>query len=183
MYYQTRPSLVQIMACCLANAKPSSDQCWLIADCMIKKKLQWNLNSNTSIFTGENWIKRPSAKWQPFLSHLNWGQVTHICVSKLTIIGSDNGLLPGRHQAIIWTNAGIWNIVNSNFWNSEILSEIHTFSFKKMYLKMLSAKWQPFCPTSVLKGCTLALNHKSPWPCYIHWWLMTFISNFQFIDI
>ena len=23
------------------------------------------------------------------------------------IIGSDNGLLPGRHQAIIWTNAGI----------------------------------------------------------------------------
>ena len=29
------------------------------------------------------------------------GRVTHICVSTLTIIGSDNGLLPGRHQAII----------------------------------------------------------------------------------
>ena len=28
-------------------------------------------------------------------------------ISKLTIIGSDNGLLPGRHQAIIWTNAGM----------------------------------------------------------------------------
>ena len=28
-------------------------------------------------------------------------------ISKLTIIGSDNGLLPGRHQAIIWTNAWI----------------------------------------------------------------------------
>ena len=27
--------------------------------------------------------------------------------SKLTIIGSDNGLAPGQHQAIIWTNAGI----------------------------------------------------------------------------
>ena len=26
---------------------------------------------------------------------------------QLTIIGSDNGLLPGWHQAIIWTNAGI----------------------------------------------------------------------------
>ena len=24
-----------------------------------------------------------------------------------TIIGSDNGLSPGRHQAIIWTNAAI----------------------------------------------------------------------------
>ena len=33
--------------------------------------------------------------------------MTHIYVGKLTIIGSDNGLLPGRIQAIIWTNAGI----------------------------------------------------------------------------
>ena len=31
----------------------------------------------------------------------HWGQVTHICVSKLAFIGSDNGLLPGRRQAII----------------------------------------------------------------------------------
>ena len=30
-----------------------------------------------------------------------------ICLSKLTIIGSDDGLSPGQHQAIIWTNAGI----------------------------------------------------------------------------
>ena len=39
------------------------------------------------------------------LNHCGW--VTHFCISKLTIIGSDNGLSPGRHQAIIWTNAGI----------------------------------------------------------------------------
>ena len=37
----------------------------------------------------------------------HWGRVTHICVSKLSIIGSDNGLSRGRRQAIIWTNAGI----------------------------------------------------------------------------
>ena len=37
----------------------------------------------------------------------HWGRVTHICVGNLTIIGSDNGLLPGWRQAIIWTNAGI----------------------------------------------------------------------------
>ena len=35
-----------------------------------------------------------------------WGQVTQICVSKVTKIGSDNGLLPQWHQAIISTNAG-----------------------------------------------------------------------------
>ena len=78
-----------------------------------------------------------------FLTH--WGRATHICVSKLTIIGSDNDLPPGRCQAIIWTNAGILLIgtLGTNF--SEILSEIHTFSFKKIRLKTSSAKWRPFC--------------------------------------
>ena len=37
----------------------------------------------------------------------HWGCVTQICVDKLTIIGLDNGLLPGKHQAIIWTNVRI----------------------------------------------------------------------------
>ena len=37
----------------------------------------------------------------------HWGRVTHICVSRLTMTGSDNGLSPGRRQAIIRTNAGI----------------------------------------------------------------------------
>ena len=44
----------------------------------------------------------------PSLTH--WGQlpqVMHICIGKLTIIGSDNGLSPGWLQAIIYTNAGI----------------------------------------------------------------------------
>ena len=75
----------------------------------------------------------------------HWGWSTHICVSKLTIIGSDNGLSPGQCRAIIWTIAGILLIgpLGTNF--SEILIGIQTFSFKKMYLKMLSAKWRPFC--------------------------------------
>ena len=75
----------------------------------------------------------------------HWGQATHICISKLTIIGSDNGLSPGRRQAIIWTNAGILFIghLRTNF--SEILIKIVTFSFKKMRLKVSSAKRWPFC--------------------------------------
>ena len=69
----------------------------------------------------------------------------HRCVSNLTIIGSYNGLSPGRGQAIIWTNAGILLIgpLGTNF--SDILIEIHTFSFKEMHLKTLSGKWWPFC--------------------------------------
>ena len=75
----------------------------------------------------------------------HWGRVTHICVSKLTIIGSDNGLSPGRRQAIIWTNAGILLIgpLGTNF--SEILIGIQTFPFKKLRLRMSSAKWRPSC--------------------------------------
>ena len=74
----------------------------------------------------------------------HWGRVTHICVSKLTIIGSNNGLSPGWHQAIIWTNAGmlLTGPLGTNF--SEIFIEIHIFSFRKMHLKM-SGKWRPFC--------------------------------------
>ena len=56
--------------------------------------------------------------WLVALTH--WGRVTHICVSKLTIIGSDNGLSPGRPQAIIWTNAGILLIQTSETNFSEI---------------------------------------------------------------
>ena len=37
----------------------------------------------------------------------HWGRVTHICVGNIAIIGSDNGLSPGRRQAIIRTNAGM----------------------------------------------------------------------------
>ena len=71
--------------------------------------------------------------------------MTHICVSNLTIIGSDNGLSPGRRQAIVWTNAGILLIgpLATNF--NEILIEIHTFSFKKMHSKISSGKWRLFC--------------------------------------
>ena len=84
----------------------------------------------------------------------HWGRATHICVTKLSINSSDNGLSPRRHQAIIRTNAGILLIgtLGTNF--SEILSKIHTFSLKKIHLKTSSAKWQPFC---------LGLNELSHW--------------------
>ena len=84
-----------------------------------------------------------------------WGQLRHICVSKLTIIGWDNGLSPGRHQAIIWTNIGILLIrpLGTN------LSEIPTFSLKKIHLKISSVKWQPFClGLNVLTGSSLLVT-------------------------
>ena len=71
--------------------------------------------------------------------------MTQIWVSKLTILGSDNGLWLGWHQAIIRTNAGI--LLNGPLWTnfSEIWTKIYIFSFKKMHLNMSSGKWRPFC--------------------------------------
>ena len=66
--------------------------------------------------------------------------MTHICLGKLGIIGLDNGLSTVQLKAIIWTNAGMLLIepLGTNF--NEILIEIQIFSFKKMHLKMSSAK-------------------------------------------
>ena len=76
----------------------------------------------------------------------HWGRLTHKYISRLNIIDSDNGLSPGRRQAIIWTNAGLLLIgpLGTNF--SEILIKIQNFSFMKMHLKISSAKRRPFCP-------------------------------------
>ena len=96
----------------------------------------------------------------------HWGRVTHICVSKLTIIDSDNGLSPDRRQANIWTNDGILLIgpFGTNF--SEILIEILTFSFKKMRLKVSSAKRRPFClGLNVLRPSSGLLLNSSPHHC------------------
>ena len=70
----------------------------------------------------------------------------HKCVDNLKVIASDNGLAPGRRQATIGTNDGILSIGSSGTNFSDVLIEIHTFSMKKMHLKMSSAKWRPFCP-------------------------------------
>ena len=80
-----------------------------------------------------------------WLTH--WIRVTHICVSKIIIIGSDNGLSPGWRQAIIWPNAGIlligytfkWNII----WNQYIF--IQELDLKIVVYKMASISAGPRC--------------------------------------
>ena len=72
-------------------------------------------------------------------------RVTHICVSKLNIIGSGNGLSPGRHQVFIWTIAGIllnWFLA-AKF--GEMLIEIYTSSFSRMLLKSRLRNGGYFC--------------------------------------
>ena len=59
-------------------------------------------------------------------------------------IGSYNGLSPIRHQAIIWTSAWLLSIGLLGIKFSEIFIKIKNFSFRKMHLKISSAKRRPF---------------------------------------
>ena len=106
---------------------------------------------------------------KPSLKLTDWGRVTHICVGKLTIIGSDNGLSPGRHQPIIWTNAGILFIgpLGTDF--RENFIGIQIFSLKKMHLKMSSAKWRPFClGLNVLRHESVITSQRNHGCIFIH---------------
>ena len=110
------------------------------------------------------------------LAWTQWGRAMHICVSKRTIIGSDNGLSPDRRQAIIWTNAGLLLIGPLGTNLSEILIKILTFSFKKMHLKVSSAKQRPFCVGLNLLNvelfrifCSSCCLHPPPTPKWFRW--------------
>ena len=82
------------------------------------------------------------------LTHRGW--VTHICISKLTIIASDNGFSLGWCQGIIWTNAEILFIgplgTNFNyFFLSKLIHIIPNSIWKNVILKMAAVLSRPQC--------------------------------------
>ena len=123
--------------------------------CLHAQTLRSRMNENVNIYLPSNVLSSTMFNaltvyfWNvPLYSAkalTHWGQVTHICVGNLSVIGSDNGLSPCRRQAIIWTNAGKLLIGPLGTIFSEIVSAIYTFSLKKMRLKMSSDKWRPCC--------------------------------------
>ena len=78
------------------------------------------------------------------LSH--WGRVMHICVSKLTIIGSDNGLSPDRRQAITWNSAGILFVGHlwTNF-DRNLYIFVQENAFESVVWKMAAILCRPQC--------------------------------------
>ena len=87
----------------------------------------------------------------------------HICVSNLIIIGSDNGLLPGRRQAIIWTTVGILLIgpLGTNFSEIPIEISIHENAYKSVNCETAAILSRPQC----VKKCITKTKtkHKKTW--------------------
>ena len=78
----------------------------------------------------------------PVIIGVEWGKYGSV---HLADTDSDNGLSPDRHEAIIWTYAGIFLIRPLGTTLSEIFIKIQTFSFKKIHLKMSSGKCRTCC--------------------------------------
>ena len=103
---------------------------WSIFYSPMKFNDEWALVTGKSLFY---------ISWQTVLRVCltHRGRVAHICVSKLIIIGSDNGLSLGRLQGIIWTNAEILSILTLGTNFSGISTAINIFSITKLHLKCM----------------------------------------------
>ena len=98
---------------------------WNIANWTLKSKLQCNFNWNSNIFIEENIFKNIVCETVAILSRERWVDNLH---AEFPLLVS----------------------YETNF--SEILIKIQNFSFQEMYLKLFSAKWQPFC-SSLFESC------------------------------
>ena len=102
-----------------------------------------------SLFQDQHYFGKHNCPFSLDLDNLLHICLTTKCYKKLLLNKTERSSC----QAIIWTNAGMLLIrtLGTNF--SEILSEIHIFSFKKIHLKMSSGKRRPFClGLNVLNG-------------------------------
>ena len=126
----------------------ASISCWnnsQVTEYLRQIRLKWrhcNVIYSCHVHCSYVCIVEINCKTSPSLTH--WGRVTHICVSKQIIIGSDNGLSPARRQVIIWTDAGklLFGPQGTNFRGISI--EIYTSSFNKVPSKMSSGKCRSF---------------------------------------
>ena len=82
----------------------------------------------------------------------HWGRVTHICVSKLAIIDSDNAWSAPSHYLNQCWNIVNWSLGNKNQWNFNRNSYIFIQQnpFETVVWKMASILSRPQCVKQVL---------------------------------
>ena len=96
----------------------------------------------------------------------HWGREMYICVSELTSIGSDNGLSPGRRQAIIWTDAGILSIRTKEQTSVKFQSQFKHFISRKCVWKCRLENVGHFVSVS------MCLEPFPCWTCLAYWFVV-----------
>ena len=111
----------------------------------------------------------------------HWGWVMHICISKPTIIGSDNGLSPFRCQAITWTNDDLLSI---GLWGTkfkEIFIKIKPFSLKNCISKCHLPKLRPSCRGLIWVDSPRKKNHLWPqWFDNVVWLILMTVHSIKY---
>ena len=163
------------MACCLTAPSHYLNQCWLII-----RGVLWHTSESSfaeiaqGIDSGyefeedilKNIFKSPRGQWVN--SSLIEAERCIYASPNEAIIGLDTDLLPGRCQAIIWTNDGLLSIGRLQTYFSEILIKIH---WRKCIWKCCLQKGRPSC---------LGLNVLT---CWIVWKIIKDIFTFWILDL
>ena len=146
-------------------------KCWPFFRPWRAKDLMCGSNEESMQIFGGIWSHLPSGylhiDFEGWHNLTHWGRETHICVSELTIIGSDNGSSPGWRWAIIWTNAGILLTWPSGTIFSEMLIEFIHFPSRKCMWKCCLRKGGHLSRPQ----CVKAFFHHIPAIKYMVWYI------------
>ena len=104
----TESLLPKVMASHLLDTEPLPKQIMTVHQFNSSEQFSVKLESKYKICTWKGPLQNVNRLFRPQCVQPHWGRVTHTCVSKLTIIGSEKGLSPGRHHFL----NQCWNIVN-----------------------------------------------------------------------
>ena len=121
----------------------------------------------------EFWLK---FHWSLFLrvQLTHWGRVTHICVNKLTIIGSDNGLLPSHYLNQCWNNVD-WTLRNKLQWNlnRNYFIFFQENAFQNVVYEMVVILYRLQCVNSIPALVQIMAGPPGQAPSHYlnHWWL------------
>ena len=121
-----------------------------------QRPVTWSVDGFLDLRPNKRLSKQPGGWWFETPSWSLWRQCNggfrckHICVGNLIIIGSDNGLSPGRRQAIFRINAGILLIGplgNKLRWNINRSSNIfiQENALENVVCEMASISSRPQC--------------------------------------
>ena len=128
---------------------PSVSQCWF-----------WNVRHHHLYFR-QRWVNVFSLldhQLYPATDSLtHWGRMTHICVSKLTIIGSDNWYRLAGVKRLSEPMLGYYQLDRSK--QTSVNSCI--FQFRKLHLQLSSGNWRPFFSASM---CYLYAHYAAQYP-------------------
>ena len=142
--HRSPSTLAQTMARCLTAPSHYLKQYWLIINMALWHSPEDRVPLDMFVISITKFCMRIKyLKWHPHLPGDNelthWGRVTHICVSKITIIGSDNGLSPGQCWNIV-----IWTKFQWKFYRNSYIF-IQENAFENVIWKMADILCRPQC--------------------------------------